>query len=60
MPDAPRSPQEVREQVMSVQQAHTKMLMRLAKEIELLRKELKTDVAALSRKIDGLIASFEE
>lgn len=60
MPEAPKSPQEVREQVMSVQQAHTKMLMRLAKEIELLRKEVKMDIADLGRKIDGLIASFEE
>jgi hypothetical protein len=60
MPETPKTPQEVREQVMSVQQAHTRMMMRLAKEIELLRKEVKTDVAALSRKIDGLIASFEE
>ena len=60
MAEMPKTPQEVREQVMSIQQAHTKMLMRLAKEIELLRKEVKTDIAALSRKIDGLIASFEE
>ena len=60
MPEAPRSPQEVREQVMNIQQAHTKMLMRLAKEIELLRKEVKTDIAALSRKIDELNASFQE
>ena len=60
MPEAPRSPQEVREQVMNIQQAHTKMLMRLAKEIELLRKEVKTDIAALDRKIDGLIASLQE
>ncbi|GEM_PF-6415357 len=60
MPEMPKTPQEVREQVMNIQQAHTKMLMRLAKEIELLRKEVKTDIAALSRKIDELIVSLEE
>lgn len=60
MAETPMSAQEVRAQVLSVQQAHTKMLMRLAKEIDQLRKEVRADLASLHAKIDGLIASLEE
>lgn len=60
MPEVPKSAQEVRAQVMSVQQAHTKMLLRLAKEIDLLRKEVRNDLAVLRAKIDELIRSLEE
>ncbi len=60
MADAPRGQHAAWEQVNNLQQAHTKMLMRIAKEIETLRKETRADIHALRAKIEALIASLEE
>ncbi len=60
MAHAPRGPLAALEQVNNLQQAHTKMLMRIAKEIETLRKETKADLLVLRTKLDALIASLEE